>query len=90
MSRFYRALEKRFARFAVPNLTVIIIGCYVIGYILQLIRPGIAAYMTLEPALIVKGQVWRLVTWLVIPPGALKKSTQRDERSPCPLIPFHV
>ena len=71
MSRFYRALEKRFARYAVPSLTVIIIGCYVIGYVLQLIRPGIAAYMTLEPALIVKGQVWRLITWLVIPPGSL-------------------
>jgi len=71
MNKIYQKLENKFARYAVPNLTVIIIGCYVIGYILMLINPQIVSYMTLEPHLILKGQVWRLLTWLVIPPSSL-------------------
>ena len=71
MNKLYQKLERKLGRYAVPNLTVIIIGCYVIGYILTLINADIAAYMTLEPYLILKGQVWRLITWLVIPPSSL-------------------
>ena len=71
MNKLYRDLEKKLGRYAVPNLTVILIGCYIVGYILTLASPGVTSYMTLEPALILKGQVWRLITWLVIPPSSL-------------------
>ena len=71
MNKIYRGLEKKLGRYAVPNLTIIIIGCYVVGYILTMINPGITAYMTLEPHYILHGQIWRLITWLVIPPSSL-------------------
>ena len=64
-------LQRKFGRYAIPNLTMYIIILYVVGYILQLIQPSFVLYLTLEPAMILQGQVWRLVTWLLIPPGRL-------------------
>ena len=75
MNKIYNKLERKLGRYAIPNLTFILIGCYVIGYLLTLFNSGVEAYMTLEPALILKGQVWRLITWLVIPPSSLNLFT---------------
>ena len=66
MSKF----EKRFGRYAIPNLTTILIACYAVGYILQMFFPTMLNYLTLNPYLIVKGQVWRLVTWIVVSPSS--------------------
>ena len=33
--------------------------------------PQILGYLTLEPGLILRGQVWRLVTWVIVPPSSL-------------------
>lgn len=62
-------LERKFGKYAITNLSIWLIGCYVIGYILCFVAPNVLEYLTLEPALIMKGQVWRLVTWLIIPPS---------------------
>ncbi|MBQ7360375.1 MAG: hypothetical protein IJW63_09800 [Lachnospiraceae bacterium] len=61
--------EKRFGRYAIPNLTTILIACYALGYILQMVLPNALNYLTLNPYLIVRGQVWRLLTWIVVPPS---------------------
>ena len=61
--------EKRFGRYAIPNLTTILIACYILGYVLQMVFPTLLNYLTLNPYLIVRGQVWRLVTWILIPPS---------------------
>ncbi len=66
MSKF----EKKFGRYAIPNLTTILIACYAVGYLLQYTFPAILNYLTLNPYLICKGQVWRLVTWIVVPPSS--------------------
>lgn len=67
---FLNKLERRFGRFAVPHLTGYIIATYVIGYALAYLMPDVLNYLYLEPFLIIHGgQVWRLVTWLLIPPG---------------------
>ncbi|MBQ0060057.1 MAG: hypothetical protein KBS83_08945 [Lachnospiraceae bacterium] len=71
MGKFYQKLEKTLGRFAIPHLTLLLIVCYVIGYILEMINPSVAAFMTLEPYYILHGQVWRLLTWIVIPPTSL-------------------
>lgn len=47
------------------------IGTYVIGYLISVMAPSLLGYLTLEPAYILRGQVWRLVTWLFIPPSRL-------------------
>ena len=64
-------MEQKFGRYAVPNLTIYIIITYVAGYLLTYLAPGALYYCLLEPALILKGQVWRIVSWLLIPPGSL-------------------
>jgi hypothetical protein len=67
MSKF----EKKFGKYAVRNLSLVLIACYVIGYAIQIIAPGIMQFLTLNPHAILQGQVWRLVTWVLIPPSSL-------------------
>ncbi len=66
-------MERKFGRYAVPQLTKFIILTYIIGYMLYffqaLTHNNILMLMYLSPRLIIKGgQVWRLVTWLFMPP----------------------
>ncbi len=68
---FFTKLERKYGRYAIPGLTKFIIIGYVIGYVLMMLAPVAFNYLTLEPGLILRGQVWRLVTWLVIPPSSL-------------------
>lgn len=67
MSQF----ERKFGKYAIRNLSLVLIACYVIGYVIQMASPGIVGFLTLNPYAILHGQVWRLVTWLLIPPGSL-------------------
>ncbi len=67
MSKF----EKKFGKYAISNLSLILIMCYVVGYIIQLINRDFMLMLTLDPYAILHGQVWRLVTWIVIPPSSL-------------------
>lgn len=69
--KFLNKLERRFGRYAISNLSMYIIVTYVIGYILQLFAPRMMYYLNLEPALILRGQIWRLVSWILIPPDSL-------------------
>ncbi len=64
--------ERKFGKYAIKNLTIKLILCYVIGYILYYAPKGanILGFLTLNPALILHGQVWRLVTWILVPPVA--------------------
>lgn len=62
--------ERKFGKYAIPNLTMVLIGCYVIGYVLSWIAPGIMNVLTLNPYAILHGQVWRLVTWVIAPPSS--------------------
>lgn len=72
MNNLMNDMERKFGRYAINNLTIYIIGLYVIGYILQLAPASIniTRYLTLNPYLILHGQVWRLISWVLIPPGA--------------------
>ena len=72
MEKLMLKLERKLGRFAIPHLTFFMIGFYVIGYILSAINEQAAGFMALNPALILKGQVWRIFTWIVIPPRALE------------------
>ena len=62
--------ERKFGKYAVRDLSLKLIILYLIGYAIYYIRPEILYYMTLNPYAIVHGQVWRLVSWLLIPPSA--------------------
>ena len=69
--KFLNKLERKFGRYAISNLTLYIIGTYILGYLLRIFAGNILSYFLLDPAMILKGQVWRFVTWLLIPPGEL-------------------
>ena len=70
MNNFLNKLERKMGRFAIPNLIVWILAGYVVGYTLSYLAPGILNYLTLEPYYILKGQIWRLVTWVLMPPDS--------------------
>ena len=62
-------LERKLGRYAIPNLTVYLLVGYVIGFGIMYLMPEMIGYLTLEPALILRGQVWRLISWVLIPPS---------------------
>lgn len=66
---FIYKLEHKFGRFAIRNLSLILILCYVAGYIIEFAAPAFMEYLILNPYAIVHGQVWRIVSWILIPPG---------------------
>ena len=61
-------LERKLGRYAIPNLTVYLLAGYVIGCGIIYLMPSLIGWLTLEPALILRGQVWRLISWVLIPP----------------------
>ena len=66
-------LERRFGRYAVPNLTLILIAGQVALYVLNQFSgarggEGILSRIRLYPARVLEGEVWRLVTFLFDPP----------------------
>ncbi len=67
---FFRKLERRFGHLGIPGLMKYVIACYIIGYVITYAVPDLLSYLTLEPYLIFHyGQVWRLVSWILIPPS---------------------
>ena len=67
---FLNKMERKIGKYAISNLSLYLIMGYVLGYILQFINPAIVDFLTLNPYLILHGQIWRLVTWVLIPPSA--------------------
>jgi hypothetical protein len=61
-------LERRFGRFAVPHVTVGLIACQVVVYALAYTKPEMAMPLLLVPEQILEGQVWRVVTFVMVPP----------------------
>ena len=71
---FLNKMERKFGRFAIHNLTKYIIGCYIIGYILLYLQPltgvNLMGFLYLSPYHILHFQIWRLVSWILIPPSS--------------------
>ncbi|MCF2656336.1 rhomboid family intramembrane serine protease [Lacrimispora saccharolytica] len=63
-------MEKKLSRYAISNITLYLIICYAFGYAIELINPLFLNYLTLEPAKILQGQIWRLITWVIVPPSS--------------------
>lgn len=61
-------LQRFFQKYAVSNLSLVIIMCYGFGYLLQYVNASFLNYLTLNPYAICHGQIWRLVTWVLVPP----------------------
>lgn len=61
--------ERKFGKYAIKNLSFVLVICYAVGYLIQMMAPSVLFYLTLNPYAIVHGQVWRLFTWILIPPS---------------------
>ena len=68
---FMSKLERKYGKYAIRNLPAIIIALYAAGYMISIFMPELLYYFTLRPDLIMRGQVWRLVSWILVPPDSL-------------------
>lgn len=66
---FLTKLERKYGKFAIPNLTVVLIVGFVLGYVIEIVQPDALSLINLNPAKIMQGQVYRLITWIIMPPG---------------------
>ena len=64
-------MERKYGKYAIPNITLYLIICYAFGYLIQIVNPAFLDYLTLNPYRIFHGQIWRLLTWIVIPPSSI-------------------
>lgn len=63
-------LQRKYGRYAVYNLTKYMTIMYVAGLLLQVFAPGFyESYLCLNMSQVFKGQIWRLVTFVIYPPG---------------------
>ena len=64
-------LERKFGRYAIRNLPLYIVMLYAIGAVLNIMTKGsYYYYVALNPYMILHGQVWRLLGFLIVPPNA--------------------
>lgn len=75
MGKFFAKMERKYGKYAIRNLSLILIICYAIGYLLQFTMPTVLQYLTLNPYLVLHGQIWRLFTWILIPPSGFNLFT---------------
>ena len=63
------SFERKFGKYAIKNLSLVLVLCYALGYVLSRFGGGgtLLLYMTLDPYAILHGQIWRLFTWIMIP-----------------------
>ncbi|MBE5849471.1 MAG: hypothetical protein E7298_04810 [Lachnospiraceae bacterium] len=66
MTGLLNKLERKFGKYAITNLSLYIIIGYAIGYLLQ--ATGSIEFICLNPNKIVQGQIWRIITWVLVPP----------------------
>lgn len=69
--KFINKLERKCGKYAIRNISMALILCYAAGYVFELVNSNIMLLLYLNPYLILRGQVWRLVTWILVPPESL-------------------
>ena len=58
-------MERKFGRYAIPNLMRYIVFLYGLGMVLQMTAPGLYVnYLMLDASKILQGQIWRIFTFL--------------------------
>ena len=64
---WFNKLERKFGKYAIPNLPLIIVIIYAFGFLMNLVKPDWINFVKLNPEAIVHGQVWRLISWIFVP-----------------------
>ncbi|GKU27751.1 rhomboid family intramembrane serine protease [Clostridium folliculivorans] len=70
-------LERKFGRFAIKNLMMYIVGAnlfvYLVDYLFRgngLSQTSLSYKLAFIPSLVLKGEVWRIITFIFIPPAS--------------------
>lgn len=64
---FLNKMERKIGKYAIPNLMNYLIAAYCIGFVIYTVNPNFMLMLTLSPYHILHGQVWRLITWILMP-----------------------
>ena len=74
--KWLNKMERKFGKYAIPNLMFYIVILYAVGFILELMSAALNIdsfykwYLSLDMEAILHGQIWRLVTFIIQPPNA--------------------
>lgn len=69
MERWLATLERRFGRYVPGNLTYWLVGLMGATFVMEMVHPGFSEVLRLDAGLVMRGQVWRLFTYLLLPPS---------------------
>lgn len=68
--KFINKLERKFGKYAIPNLMYYIIILYGIGFVINMVNPLIYInFLSLNAKAILHGQIWRIITFMMQPPS---------------------
>ena len=72
--KFFYEFERRFNRYAIPNLMYYIVILYAVGLAVYVVNPVMywsiyGNYLCLDGRALLHGQIWRLATFLIFPPS---------------------
>jgi len=67
--KWLNKLERNYGRDAISGLMKYIVAANLAVFLLEVINPGLEANLMLIPQAVMAGQVWRLVTFILIPPA---------------------
>lgn len=67
--KWFQKLERKFGRYAIHNLMYYLIILYAVGFVLEVFGNGFySRYLALDMEMVFRGQIWRLVTFIMGPP----------------------
>ena len=69
-SKILNKLERKFGRYAIPKLPVILVLGQLFFYLAIVGNTTLASMMVFQPSLVMEGQWWRVITFLFVPPDA--------------------
>ena len=64
-------MERKFGKYAIPNLPLVIVIIYAFGFLMSSFKPDWVHFVTLNPYAIIHGQVWRLISWVFVPESSM-------------------
>lgn len=69
MNHFVNNAKRSLRRMMGGSIIDIVCGLQILGVVTYLLSPELFGYLILNPALVVRGQIWRIVTFLAYPPA---------------------
>ena len=64
-------LERKLGKYAIPNLMYYVFILYAIGMFVQMFAPMFyILYLMLDASAILRGQIWRIITFMILPPSS--------------------